>query len=319
MAWKQVSKREWRVPLDPTEDMLVKVSMMAVLLGYEQWAIHFRTKVRQVSDPSALSVESLQSAWIRLRFEYPALAASLDPTTNEKVYHVPSSQDGDIDTWLHSTFVVDEDAGDATSLMQDFGPHRLPTLYYLPRSSELIFTCSHWRIDGIGTHMLMDRFFTLLALDKSTDKLPWGEEVKNLQPSLETAAGAPLITDDPIREHVQKLIDQMLQTRPNVGLEYGGDNDTLPGASCGVELTFTPESTTAIITACKEHDLSVSVAVHTATILATYAHSSDESKSLQSSGVLAQNLRPYLWVSFPSWIRRHWLANIFVRKGCSIQ
>ncbi|GJC77551.1 hypothetical protein ColLi_00389 [Colletotrichum liriopes] len=122
------------------------------------WARPFEgiKKVKAGGDISA----ALCKAWRQLGLEYPYITVKPDGIT--KVYR--QLQDTDLDGlggWLAETFFVIK----STSLVDDAvrearGPDDLPRLHHFPGTSQVLFICSHWRIDAIGSCMLLE-FLTL--------------------------------------------------------------------------------------------------------------------------------------------------------------
>ncbi|KAL9087435.1 MAG: hypothetical protein Q9159_003647 [Coniocarpon cinnabarinum] len=294
MNWAQVSDGEWRVPLDRFEGFMVKLGVCHKSLDHENYAIYLKAEIRMLDSCPSPTPKSLRAAWAQLRFECPNLATWIDSNTNEKVYNVPSRQGIELQEWLDSTLVVVKGVRDAGELMRNLKPQAFPTMHYLSQSSEFVFRCSHWRIDGIGAHMMMDRFCTLLAKSVDMDQILWGEETKKLSPSVETAAGVPLEADAAALHMAQETLGKLMSTVPPAGLCYKGNDETRPRQMSHHNLSFTPSSTSKIVNACKEHGTTVTVALQAATMLAQYLHASPETKLCDSLALLPQDLRPYL-------------------------
>ncbi|KAL4744818.1 hypothetical protein BDW72DRAFT_212172 [Aspergillus terricola var. indicus] len=123
MSWTQISHTRWETPLSGMEDYFAFTGNIPRTVGDEryQFVITSRFKV----DIDLPNVETaLKQAWIKLRFEHPQIAA----TTRR---------------W--------KETADADELLQTVTSIRQTTLYYVPRSDELVLRCHHHISDGIGS------------------------------------------------------------------------------------------------------------------------------------------------------------------------
>lgn len=87
----------------------------------------------------------LKHAWKQIRYEYPQAATTVEGM--KKIYEVPTETS--LEEWLASTFIISQ-AKDSKELHQSVAPIKQSTLYYLPRSSELVFRGHHHTLDGVG-------------------------------------------------------------------------------------------------------------------------------------------------------------------------
>ena len=180
-----------------------------------------------------------------------------------------------------------DDCGRST---RDFEPSSLPTIHYLPRTSEILISASHWCVDGMGALQLLNNFFKALGKPR---QIKFGDEGRNLSPSLDEIANFPASTNDEEDEAASRLLKKYTSSTPSIGLPTELSNQ-VPGATRRTELTFTPPITSAIISACQVRTLSVATAFHSALIVATkqLAYSETLARNYTSWG--AFDLRPYL-------------------------
>ena len=284
MSWQETSPGRFERPLDTLEIFFKTIADGSAPLNKEHWAVRVCAQFR--STLPADSVESaLRQAWKTMRYDHPQLAAFAKG--DKKVYEVPTSVA--LDSWLAKTFHV-APAMTADDLLATFEPSSLPTIHYLPHTSEILIRASHWCIDGIGALQLLNNFFKALGKPR---QIKFGDEGRNLSPSLDEIANFPASTTDEKDEAAIRLLKKYTSNTPSIGLPTELSNQ-VPGATRRIELTFTPPITSAIISACKARTLSVATALHSALIVATkqLAYSETLARNYTSWGTF--DLRPYL-------------------------
>ena len=264
MPWKQTSPTRYQRPFDSLERMYRTISAAGQPLNREHFAItaslrlHFSS---QISDPAP----ALRTAWKRLRYEYPHIAAY--GSGDAYVYDVPRT-DADVEAWLDETFIVVEAAGAEVVEVRS----ELARLFYFPATAEVVFRSSHWRIDGIGTCHLLNRLLALLADSREREAaVQFGDEWKNLCVGLDEAIGA--VASDFVTPEMEQAATDILMgyvnNLPTIGLPVQRDGSACGSARCGIKLSS--QLTSAVVARCKDLGLSVTTAVHAAIVCATDA------------------------------------------------
>ena len=210
-------------------------------------------------------------------------------------YTVPN--EATIQNWLEESFIVDAETPSSNDLVASFKPPPVATLYYLPRTSEVAVHSSHWRIDGIGILQLLDRFFSLVV---EGHDVKFGDEGKNLSPSLEEVAGCPSQPTSEIEGFVSKLVSETWAHMPSVGLPFKGDVSTLPEGTRHQSITFSESASHAIVTGCKAKGVSVTAAFIAAFATASYALANPSTAGQDYTPIIPTNLRQYLPEPFSS-------------------
>ena len=245
---------------------------------------------------------ALRHAWKQLRFEQPHLASGI--RGNSKfVYQVPAD-DSAMEEWLRQTFIVQSTAPSANEACRSpsLKAVKIPTLTYIPKSSELMFRVDHCRTDGVGVMLFWHSYLTALTRPKKDQDIvfdgtescrlppPRGKagEVKGLFPSPEQ------ITSEQA-EKLERFYAEYAKALPGIGPVRKAGTGVLPGP-CGNEKIILPaDMTGAIIKTCKENGVSVTSGVHAAILmgLVKYADPATSKESNYTTLTYA-NLRSYL-------------------------
>lgn len=299
MEWKESTEGTWRKELGGAEKIYRFTSSIFRATGREHWGLYTVCQVKFGSDPISEDVAAaLLNAWKALRFEFPAL--TLIPDGYEAVY--PSaSQEGKVgvqnavDDWVQKTFRVDP-LLTVEEILANYKLHDLPELIWLPATSQVVLLVSHWRCDGLGTCMLLNRLFQLVSA-KASGIVPedWtvGKDLAKISPSIEDAAGAPMISNPEIEETARELSKFGEKTLKTIGVPYNGDRTTLPSQTAMQVTTFTAESTKTLVDACRARKITVAAAIHAA--LATAAFELTSAREVDEYiTVMAVSFRPYL-------------------------
>ncbi|KAI0189869.1 hypothetical protein F4808DRAFT_445267 [Astrocystis sublimbata] len=285
MSWQKVSETRWERPVDGLEGYFVVMAGISASLcdGREHYTIFSKLKL----ETTELDVApALRRAWEQMRHEQPQLATSVEGM--KKVYEVPDEKA--LGEWLSSTFVVSQ-ASDAEELYQSVGPIKQATLYYLPKSSEVVVRGHHHTLDGTGLLLFWHSF--LEALGSPAKEIKFGDEPARLAPAMEKVLGYPEQPTQELNDKATALFMTWAGSIPGIGpvSQLG----TAPSGKChNMERVFPVDVTKALIVACKARGVSVSAAVHAAYIKAIEKHADPNSKLSEYVTATQFNLRPYL-------------------------
>ncbi|KAL4969867.1 uncharacterized protein BDV14DRAFT_186907 [Aspergillus stella-maris] len=287
MRWSQISPTRWERPLNGLETYFwfTGQATASVCGGREHFLMFSTVKVGF----NLLDVRSsLRDAWKQLRHDEPELAVTFEG--DKKVYEVPV--EAELETWLDAAFVVVSNVSDAEEFYQTFTrEYKQTTLYYIPASSELILFTHHAIIDGIGLLMFWDKFFTALASPKSN--ISFGEEHTRLNPTVDEILGYSAPSPKATEKATAMIMNDYTARLPAIGLP-SGVGKTVPGGCRHIEHRFSPETTEAIVTACKKRGISVTPAVHAAYIRVLMENADLVSNSTRYTSSAEFNFRPYL-------------------------
>ncbi|RDW58831.1 hypothetical protein BP6252_13307 [Coleophoma cylindrospora] len=314
MAWEEIESGVYRAGLGGSEKIYHRVSGLFAHLKKEHYRVHCACSLEfgagfQGRDPAA----ALKEAWKTLRTELPTLGVIADGS-NHKIYRVLDAQAEQ--DWLDRTFFL-EPPGKTSNEVIAREPSDFPTLHFLPSSSEVVFLCSHWRIDALGTNWVLDRLLTLLATPATANPVP--PTIDAISPALEDAYGAP----DPwtpeqeeyARFHIQRFRENSF---PNDRLRYKGDAQTPPGNPVRATIIFTRESTAALIAACKSHDITVTTATMAALGQAVFALADlDGREKCDYTFATSINVRPKLQPPYDT--RAHATQTYVAGTGCRVR
>ena len=284
MSWKEKFPGHFERPLNSSEHLLRDVGKRAGTVNREQWAVRACAKFRHVS--SAADTETaLKYAWRTLRYLQPQIAAHVQGDC--MVYETP--QAADLESWMAETFLV-ETVLNVDELLASPRPSSLPTLYYLPKSSEVLFCSSLWRIDAIGATSLINLLFKHVA---EPFQMSFGDESRNLSPGRDEAAQLPQDVSQEENNAATSLLMEYATNLPALGLPIELVNE-VAGAFCRIETRLSPATTTSVIAGCKAEDLTVTTAVHAALIVALQEISSYTSSGDRYTSWGTFNYRPYV-------------------------
>ncbi|EAU36708.1 predicted protein [Aspergillus terreus NIH2624] len=165
-----------------------------------------------------------------------------------------------------------------------------------PRLDEkVVLLIQHWRVDALGTCMLLDRLFEILGQSTVPSTQPDQVQPNQPTPSFESAAGASKTEDADLQAYARDYIDSFHQRAVNAdGLPYRGDATTPPSTTAHWDLDFSVDSTNAIKDACRHHKISVTAAIHTALARTVFSYLTETECQAGYTTVMAVNMRPYL-------------------------
>lgn len=308
MSWMTAehSSNTFTRPLGPNEVFIKLISDPGHQLGREHWAINYTVKIcprgafTGLLDSADLLPNLIRYSWLHLRFQHPSLAAHPDSNSNV-IYIVPDSADT-LRTWASETFTVEADAQSADDVIPTITPAADARLYYIPRSSELLLHTAHWRMDGVGGLLLLGQLVNLMVSHADTfllGKLPdpfesfyWGLEVARLSPPVEEAGSMPLTATDEQKAIAHRAVSTFALAAGAVGVPYIGDTSTIPSGTRAAELTFSPTTTFAAVSAAKSLGIGITAAVHASLATVNFRHAKHQGRHYTST--IKQSLRPYL-------------------------
>jgi hypothetical protein len=300
-GWRLQADGSWRKELGGLEKVYRFYSTTSRVTGCEHWGLYSLCKVTYSGSLAHGITTALRDAWKALRIQFPALGLVIDGS--DAVYR-PVNQAGNekydsIDTleqFAQATFSVEE-SRTVEEIVAHFPLNDLPSLYWLPRSSELMILNSHWRSDGLGSVMLLNRFLELLVEPSEVLHGQYGHvdtEIARISPSLEDAAGTPLVPTPEILEtasQTSKLFRE--KSMKSIGIPFKGDTTTSPGNTAIEATVYTPESSKALFDACKARKITVSAAIHTA-LAQTVFEMTSVKNATEYATIMAVNMRPYV-------------------------
>ncbi|KAL8737327.1 MAG: hypothetical protein Q9181_001783 [Wetmoreana brouardii] len=281
----------------PYEKVYLHMSRAFKHLNKEHWGVHCVCSIRHEVRPDGQSIEkALRAAWKQLAMEYPGL--TVRPVDFTKYFE--ALDETILETWADQTFFSSSE-DDADTIIAETGPRDLPSLYFLPHSSEVVFLSQHWRTDALGCCILLDRLFEHLAVGKTALET-LQQESPQLSPSMEVAAGASLDENKEIQAYARGKISTFhAKAVQSGGFPFEGDATWLPARTKHQEFTFTVDQTKAIIQACKSQDISVSAAIHAALARTYFSFVDDEEEKKKGyTTVMAVNMRPHLQAPYNS-------------------
>ena len=291
MAWAETAPGAFRKDFSGVENIYRKMSTAFSHIGKEHWGIHCVCRFHLGSSFGINNPEiALRQAWKALMLEYPGLSVVPDNLT--KVFVVPNDESAE--RWISQTFCVDS-TRNADAIIAGSKPRDLPSLYYLPHTSEIVFLSQHWRTDAIGTCMLLDRLFSIVAQLRDLASSQGRPGLEKISPSLEDAAGAAEEGTPELQNFAREYIDNFHKKAINSGgLPYRGEAATPPAELTHQELTLTKDSTSALVAACKSRNSSVSAAIHTSLARTVFSFALPDDQPSEYTTVMATNMRAYL-------------------------
>ena len=284
MSWKETFPGHFERPLDSIELFFKSVGQKGATFNREHRAVRAYAKFR-LDRPAGDAEDALKHAWKTVRYMQPQIAASLQG--NSIVYDVP--QTADMESWMAETFLV-ETILTIDELLASPRRSSLPTLHYLPKTSEVLFCCSHWRIDAIGTISVMNLLFRSFA---EPSQISFGDEGKRLSPGRDQAAKFPLDVSQEDEDAATSLLMEYTTNLPSLGLPVQLVNE-ISGATSRVQRKLPTTTTTSVVAACRESNIAVTTAAHAALVGALQELCSDPSSTERYTSWGTFDYRPHL-------------------------
>ncbi|OAF54251.2 hypothetical protein VC83_09527 [Pseudogymnoascus destructans] len=318
MAWEETDLGVYRAVFGGSEKIYHKVATLFAHLKREHYRVHCVCSLEFSSefeerDPAT----ALKEAWKTLRTELPTLGVLADGP-GHKVYKILDVQ-GERD-WLDRSFFL-EPHGKSSDEVIAREPLDFPSLHFMPSSSEVIFLCSHWRIDAIGTNWVLDRLFSLLVAPRAT--LHSVPSLDVVSPGLEGAIGSLETWTEEQETYARSYIQSFrADSFPNDRMPYKGDAATLPGNPARQTVVFDPTSTAHVIAACKVLEISVTAAVHSALAQTVFALADGDDgdqpgEKHDYTCATSMNLRPKLPAPYNT--RAHAVQTYVIGCACRVR
>jgi hypothetical protein len=277
--WQETAPGHFEQHADGLEVASIFVNTMALAIR-ERFAILAGVTINHAFDDI---VPRLKNAWLSMRYHHPSLVVIVE--SEKVVYRVPSGTE--LSEWLSRTFIVTTRL--PNNELPPIGEGREATLYFIPETNELVLHCPHDRLDGHGALHL---FNNILKAVLKPPVINFGDEMRNLSPSLRIAAKSPPVTP----AHINALLDSFRASgavRGSAGLVAAS-----PMGSGKFRRTFTTlpiEDTLSIVKTTRSLGFTVTHATHAALIIATDILG--EGNKIYAIS-MAQNLRPGLYPPF---------------------
>lgn len=292
MVWAKTDPSTWTDEFAGAEKVFYAMSQAFKRHNQEHGSVYAICRI-SVRNETTLEVrERLRQAWTRLRLEFPAL--TVFENGGKKTYLEPTA--ATIQMWVDNTFWFDEDTDSARHVVNGLHLRTLPCLIFVVRSSEVLFHCSHWRIDALGTCMMLDRLFSILSELPPEDlhSTDYEMEHKHLSPSLEDAYGSTEVPTPSTEAKAEGVRQRNFDTSyPSAGLPCQGDPFTGPGDSRWQKLVFEKDASAELIRACKARSFTITAAVHAACAASVFECCTAADTDAYST-VVSVNLRPFL-------------------------
>lgn len=297
--WVEIGPGVFSTELGGLEKIYRTASQAFKQLGHEHWGLYdVCTFEFGPSFPSSDSDRAfaVRNAWIDLRYEFPGLALVPEGLT-KKTYTLPNT--ASVNAWADETFFVAHAATDPDSVLAAYPLRDLPSLYFFPESSSVLLLVSHWRVDGVGTCMLLNRLFSLLAAGSRITTESWKPDMHKLSPGIQDALGAPKTVTPELEALARQYIaDHHKSAVHAAGLRFHGDASTPPENPSRTAVVFTAASTAALVASCKAGGITVTAAAHAALAEVVFDLSPDN--PTKYAAVVSVNMRDRLMPPYNS-------------------
>lgn len=226
MSWTQVSERRWERPANGMEGFFITMENISGSLfeGRRQFTIFSRINV-DLELPSPEVENALRQAWKQVRHEQPHIAVTVEGF--KKIYEVPDETA--LQKWLDTTFIVSDNT-EGETIARESRPIQQATLYYLPKTSELVIRAPHSLVDGVGMQLLWHTYLTALTSESPRTDLVSGGETARLPPSLEKALGHPDVPREEVAHKGMQIAAEAMSSMP--GIDPVNRVGTVPSEPC---------------------------------------------------------------------------------------
>lgn len=240
------------------------------------WMIGCSVSISYLGKNPSFDIENaVRQAWKATRWDFPNIAAVVEPSTEEMVVRVGPDEEEE-EAWLRKSFQVHDDGITADELFASFKSQFCITLHFLRHANELVIQAPHALIDGRGILYLYHALFTALSKQSQSSQ----ENHYHSNGNLNAKTGPPNLTKpydewlsvsaQPSEKNIkdaETLFQRILVQDKPIALP-GVDFARAPQKAVHRELMLSEESTTAIVEACKREGVSVTSAWHAALAMA---------------------------------------------------
>lgn len=322
MAWLESTSGLYQRPLGAQETPSISPSAASQGVTREPIRIHAFADLSS-SRPFADVLQAFKQAWTALRLlTSPEIAATYHD--GQKLYKVATVEE--LEAWQQRTFLVAAAGNSVESVVQEMQGRLepLPVFYLIPDSNEagdtfkgsILFLVSHWMTEASGAFMIVNQlcdYASDLLSESSTTRsalsqYTLGSEVKLLTPPLEDMFVPYQHSSIESKQRIQAYFEHFTRHTPSLDFptKQHLQPNTKPSHMMQNQRTYTPSSTSALVTACKSKGLSVASAIHSAYLSAIWQLATNTDRQL----------RPYACI-MPAQMRTR-LPNEspFRRQGC---
>ncbi|MCJ1445453.1 MAG: hypothetical protein MMC23_005958 [Stictis urceolatum] len=263
--WQQDAEGNYTRPIGEMELLVWLISASKFAIGRDEWHLTAAATFRLGSTTTVPQdlIDRFRLAWQQLRFESPNIAAAVVDGGKTIRYQSPTAE-GAVESWMKQTFVVEnEKSKDVEAFVSDLRPIDMLQCHVFPHTGEILLQTSHWRTDGRGILILLNRLLDLAAQEEDFPSLNWGRETERLLPSLEDASELPHELDPEDFKFFKSKAEDILKSTPVMTIPSLGDHKPVE-VSRRLRLQLSESETSSIIAACKTRGVSITSAVHAA-------------------------------------------------------
>lgn len=276
MLWNETTPGLYQRPLGGVEKGMVSA------ITAEQPISREPIQIRCIADftapkPSNEVARAFKDAWKALRLlKSPDIATTFEE--GYKYYKVPSSQE--LEAWLDETFTVAQTGTPVHTAIRDrqLRPGWLPVCYIVPQPTQdgtfkgsVILFISHWRTEASGAFKIVNQLFdyasdllngtsTREALSNHT----LGSEIHLLTPTLEDILMPNQQSTPEAKTRIESYFADYYSKLPCIDFPIQGSPSAAPSYVKVHQRTYTPASTSSLVSACKAKGITVTSAIHSA-------------------------------------------------------
>ncbi|KAK6527133.1 hypothetical protein TWF281_010326 [Arthrobotrys megalospora] len=289
------SPQTYTTPFDPIEKITHYYARLNPHLP--QWTI---SSGAILPSSTSYTVSQLKSAWLKLRYNHPIIAARISKDFSGLEYSTFQTSE-EITQWLEeSVIIIDTPSSSGISgreLSRELNAPKSGEVYYIPSRHEIFLHLPHEVSDGMGSILLLNNLLKILRTEELTVPPPvFGDEIERLPPSLfdvlnKNWRGGVL---GQILPEAENVFHRFLRNDSiSLGVKSGVGRDTVPRLPSGrVEYRFSAEETEKIVTTCKKKGITVTNAIMAANGLKLLEDCGKQKAGL--SNLVSVNLRPVI-------------------------
>ncbi|KAK0611911.1 hypothetical protein B0T14DRAFT_500913 [Immersiella caudata] len=229
----------------------------------------------------------LRETWRALRFHHPGIAGLSG--SSGKIYTVPTTVEA-VSEWEHASFKRHSPGTTGDDIYGAAQRATMMTLHFLPNatdtSHQLVLQAEHQHIDGRGVFYIFDAFLTIFTTPSLRDPsvVIFGEEWTRLPPAMDDLMCLPPAPSEEDISAARKWLSPLAQISPvavpDPTPEQLGDSspEQLSPQSRSIRLAvrLSQSETSAVLAACKLHNMTVTSAWLAALALALGNHTTPD-------------------------------------------